>query len=702
MTAAMIGCSSDDAEYTPAEPIDGAYIYFSSEAATTYSLNADDTSIVFDVFRNDAEGMLDVPVAIEFADDDYASLFTADNAVIFEDGVKATTWELSFDREAMTEGSDYVLTVTFDDPTLTSPYAASSLTLTLKVPEPWDSMGDAIYIDAWTFDEEYKGELFRHRNNPNRFMLRVPYDTAVEEEGYYEYDGTGAEYITFTLLQPGKSSLNGIPITEEDLVYFEPFSTGAIDDQYGVAWEMNHPVMFASLQSESAWLNSRVLSYQDAEKTLPAIVQFAPMIYMDGVGAYNYSTYNGVIQIIFPGVVLSDYAVEITYAGHLTDPKNNHFAVAEVTGGEDVEYIEVAMGAGDDPEAVFEAYLEGEIEAVRIEGTSGRAQFAVEEDGTYTIIAVSYGDGEPQEVSYTTFKFYIGATPEISPLENDYTADDFYGIDKKELFKDWIMWAVDPDDEDGITARQPITIVTFSESDETYEDEYGEYDLINIEGFGLGLTKNDAHLWEYYEGFILNFYLHDNIGQWNGYYVNYIPYVGGMGSYNAFYEEIMLGGLVDEGYMALAYSDFYNLGGSPEPNGFQWNAYLDEACTNSAGYLMRLYNIMFEDPAVSSLLAKAASLKAPKAVSKNELKTLAQSLSVRENYVETARGMAHRKIDEMRAAKAAKSAVRPTDDARRSNHGAVVVPASVRQQLQAEPAVRGSRMQAEPRPMELR
>ena len=129
-----------------------------------------------------------------------------------------------------------------------------------------------------------------------------------------------------------------------------------------------------------------------------------------------------------------------------------------------------------------------------------------------------------------------------------------------------------------------------------------------------------------------------------------------MGSYNAFYEEIMLGGLVDEGYMALAYSGLYNLGSNPEPNGFQWNAYRDEACTNSAGYLIRLYNIMFEDPAVSSLSAKAASLKAPKAVSKNELKTLAQSLSVRENYVETARGMAHRKIDEMRASQASRRA----------------------------------------------
>lgn len=244
-----------------------------------------------------------------------------------------------------------------------------------------------------------------------------------------------------------------------------------------------------------------------------------------------------------------------------------------------------------------------------------------------------------------------GVSPDLGPLDTEWTDEDLYTISKKELFgTTWIMYAIDPEDEDGLTdVRQPWVYITFSEygkDGSDYNDGEYDYDFINIKGFGLGLTTNDTHQWEYMDGVILNYYNHNNIGRWNNYYINYIPYVGGLGSYSAFYDEILLGGIVDDGYMAMVYSGFYNLNGNPEPNGFQWNAYNDANCTNSAGYLARLYNIMFEDVAVSDLAKASAPMKKP-TLTKASLNKLAQNMVVN-NYVEIrGRERVRALIDEM-------------------------------------------------------
>ena len=266
--------------------------------------------------------------------------------------------------------------------------------------------------------------------------------------------------------------------------------------------------------------------------------------------------------------------------------------------------------------------------------------------GTEYTVAVYAFNGYNKDlfkVSYKTSGF-------SHPLFGDWTFNDMYRITKKELFKSWYLYGIDAEDEDGITDRQAFSVVTFSESNNDFNDGQYDYDMIYIKGFGLGLTDNDTHEWEYYDGYLLNYYTHDNIGTLNNYYINYVPYIGGIGTYNAFYDEIMIGGLVDDGYMALAYSGFYNLGSNPEPNGFQWTAYSDASCTTSLGYFVRLYNLMFEDPSVSSL----SSMKKPVLVNNNvqRLNMIAKEMATPSNYVELrGRARAHAIINELNSHK---------------------------------------------------
>lgn len=249
----------------------------------------------------------------------------------------------------------------------------------------------------------------------------------------------------------------------------------------------------------------------------------------------------------------------------------------------------------------------------------------------------------------------------LPPLNGSYTADDMYGISKNELFKSWYMWGVDFDYGDG--TRQQLSVVTFSESDNDFNDGQYDYDVINIEGLSCGIIEDDTHEWEYYDGFILNLYTHDNIGTWQGFYINYMPFVAGVGTYS-FLDEMMVCGLVDEGYMAMAYSGWYNLGSNPEPNGFAFYAYTDAECLESAGYIggLRLYDIMFEDPAVSTL-SNGAKYSAKNGMPKAQFEVMAKDImTIPANYVEKrGRERARAIIDEMNSVKSVSKTTKATD-----------------------------------------
>lgn len=244
----------------------------------------------------------------------------------------------------------------------------------------------------------------------------------------------------------------------------------------------------------------------------------------------------------------------------------------------------------------------------------------------------------------------------LHPLEDSWTVDDMYEIEKEDLFKTWLMWGVDFDDDDGITERQPLTYVTFSENDEDYteegddeeEDEF--YDLIDVKGLAFGAVDDDTIQWEYYNGFILNFYMHDNMGLYYGqYYVNISPCTSGGGRYG-FYDEMMIGGLVDEGYMAMAYSGYYSLS-SPEPAGFIVGAFSDEKCESFVGYLVRVYNLMFEDPDVVAEEPESSSAKLHKStLTTAKLNSMVGEMQTPANFVEKrGRERAYAIIDEIRS-----------------------------------------------------
>ncbi|MBR5332887.1 MAG: hypothetical protein IKV32_06310 [Muribaculaceae bacterium] len=395
---------TEEVEYTPATPDKG--VYFPSTLPTQVNLSMEDSVFNVQILRTDTVGEQTIALQVETTDE--AGVFTFPETVTFADGAQAADITIAYDAEKLGYNfEDITLSV---DPTLASAYGGNAYAFSAGIPEPWKSLGYATFSDAFFFYDTYQVEVQQNELNPAQFRLVKPFHEAlkVDDDGYWggPWENTD-EYLYFSILQKN-STFAGENITKDGLVYFEPFNTGWNNPSYNAEVQLLHPAHFSALATEDSWTYNAVQSYQ--ENGLPAVVQLAPMYYMDGVGGWNHTQEDGYVTIVFPGVVIKDYSVAVEYAGRFTDPKDNAFADLNVSMGADVASVKVGMAASEDINGVLAGILNGSIESVELTA-AGTARFALADAGKYTAVAVSYdAEGAPQEAAYTQFEYTVGAT----------------------------------------------------------------------------------------------------------------------------------------------------------------------------------------------------------------------------------------------------------------------------------------------------
>ena len=298
----------------------------------------------------------------------------------------------------------------------------------------WNSLGRGLIVDNWWFengDAPASVEIMQAAENPAIFRVVNPWKPIADAVGA-GLNGNQTN-IQFTILKPG-DELAGQTITQQDLVYFNRSNTGYHHSSYDADIWILHPAEFSG-STEAQWLYNRVLSYQT--NGLPAVVQLAPRYYMFGVGGWNHSQEDGIIQITFPGVKVYDYSAAIAYAGLFTDVDNTVYALAdyELTGADaQAATVKVAViSEDDDMEAVADAIAAGDFEAPTLQEVlnGGRIQVAIPEDmsGKLQIVMVvvdnnEEGQPEVKNVVSTKFEYYSGANPWQS-IGEGYFVDDF-------------------------------------------------------------------------------------------------------------------------------------------------------------------------------------------------------------------------------------------------------------------------------------
>ncbi len=343
--ATIVACDNKFDDYEPATVETGAQVYFSSESATSLSILGK-TSASVEVMRIDATNEVKVPI-VAVISEEYADAFTVPATADFKAGAKKTTLTITFDTDKLTYGETYKVELTINDQANTTAYGSNSLTLKLEYPEPYTSIGKGTFHDTWMFENAYTVEICQNDLDPNSFRMIDPYSEGLQKEGYapdYVKEGP-AEYVDFRILKKG-DVFKGVTITQDDLVVWNMFRTGYFNTNYNDEVYVIHPSSFTSMATEDKWLLSKVLSYQ--ENGLPAVVQFAPMYYMLNNGGWNYTTQEGAYTIVFPGVVLKDYSLELAYGGFVVAADDETtYPVARVAFGEDVAQIQYVFVEGD-------------------------------------------------------------------------------------------------------------------------------------------------------------------------------------------------------------------------------------------------------------------------------------------------------------------------------------------------------------------
>ena len=391
-------CSDSDDNYQKAS-VSGPQVFFDKDMSKVVNLTFDDTSFKVPVSRaNDAEA-----VTVSLSKEDEENLFTVPSSVSFAAGQSVAEIEIGLDPSKFEFNEFKTLTLTVD-PEQGTPYGIGTLTLSVGMPLTWKTLGKGTYVDTW-FGHQTNPVIQQCEQNPQKFRIAAPY-ADYDGDDYFDMSGTMDEYLELTVLKPG-DVFNDVTITENDLVVFPIYSTGAIHPSYtDDVIVMMHPSEYSSMASDQTkWTFNRVLEY-DANG-IPAKIQLAPSYYMMKYGGWNNTQNDGVITIYFPGNDPLDYDVEVTYNGKNVSPDDEYTAQFSIKVGADLEEVKYAFVAGGDVNDVLVGILNGSIETESI-SKSTDLNISVEKAGTYTLVAVGYAEGEAQTYDAETILFEMG------------------------------------------------------------------------------------------------------------------------------------------------------------------------------------------------------------------------------------------------------------------------------------------------------
>ncbi len=399
----FVSCDSEkDDNYQPAV-ISGAQVYFSNDIATTVNLTFSDTKFSIPVVRATKGEAVTVNITKEDAD----NLFTVPASISFAEGKDTADLEIGLDPTKFEYNDFKTLTLAIDS-AMRTPYGVGTVTLKIGMPLTFKSLGKGTFVENWA---GYKGmvEVQQCDQDPNQFRLVKPY---AGFDGGEDFDMSGemTPYLEFYLLHKG-DEIAGVTITQDDLIYFPIYFTGMIVPDYGINIEIDHPAEFSNLRSEDKWLCNKVVEYQS--NGLPAHVQFAPYYYMEGLGGWNNTQVDGVIDFYFPGFEPLDYAVAVEYEGAFVNAENESFAKINAEVGSDLDEAKIYIGEGAPSNDMLIGMITGTLETTSIT-KSGVYDIPCNLNGDLTVMIIGFAGGEAMTYDYDQFTFKYGSTQETS------------------------------------------------------------------------------------------------------------------------------------------------------------------------------------------------------------------------------------------------------------------------------------------------
>lgn len=477
---ALVACKDDD-ESIAGEwnaTADYADIYFPETSEIIELDPTDDTTVSVHVSRRNTSGALTVNFD-QLVND--SSIFTVGPAV-FADGDSAALVTVTFPKAEI--GTAYHLQLTTKDSTLVSSYSDQIIYEMTVTRIKWNLLGEALLYERgwyeWKDDEgndlPTKCKIYQRGDFPTQYRLEDPFSIA-REEGYT--DGNESKYITFriyekadvekkagtddeyTILDVKLADMMG----EKDFVYFSPINTGYFHPNYKADVMMYHPAHF----KDKDWTYNKVVSYQkdsvmvdNKNRLLPGKIQLAPYYYMQGIGGWDNTNVDGVVEIFFPGY------------------KDPHVADVASTDFTWEELFEGSFTSGTPNGAPAAKFYKGTC--------------VNKEDGCDTIFAQSYGTAYKIEAPYVDGYDLFFAVDKNGHIQ----IPDGYRLQKTGINDSMghDIYAKIDQTQSSASDTEVILFITFVSDDESLE--YGSYSevLANINWIKVGTGAYTYYVWE--------------------------------------------------------------------------------------------------------------------------------------------------------------------------------------------------------------
>lgn len=427
LIAVFTSCSSD-VDYTPAEKLTNAQVYFPSTNPASYNLNMaeGEQTLNVTIMRANTEGTITVALGASIeAEGNAVSAISLPNSVTFQDGAAEASIPVKYNSSLMGYNNPVQLALSIGDSKYTTPYGVSSYEFTMNVALTWKSLGTGTYIERFVSclygvdDLQYEVQVEECEQTPGYYRIVNPYDGKYPYNEDGDWDDSKDYYLEIHAENPNK-------------VYIST-QTQATDWGYG-----NFIVSSLAGYYIAKGTPEKAEAYYGTLKD--GFISFGANTLLFGMADYNsgalYSGGNEGLMLALPGYVVADYSVEVEYTGKFEGVESNSI-VGNATLGPDVAVAKAVVVQGIDKiQDAYEAIIKGTADTIVEVSTSGEFKVAMPDDAPnayYTLALVSFdAEGAPQEYAYETFKFINPNLPACAwdltkPLIGEYDYSLFFG-----------------------------------------------------------------------------------------------------------------------------------------------------------------------------------------------------------------------------------------------------------------------------------
>lgn len=377
----MTACSSDDYDWAT---VSGNQVYFSNELDSIVEISPKTTTFEVPISRVKTDEAITVPLKVE---QESGSIFTVPSSVEFKAGEKVAKISVSYDPNKITYGKYEKMSLAIADETYTTDYGFGTYSFKAGATE-WDdwkafnSAGTATFKYSVFFNGDDAGLKFYVRHNTietNQYQFRI-------DQCLY-----GVSIVMDYDKNTGLVSLAGQNTGYHHSNYDEDVYVSDYDYYCKLKGRENTDKVYGSFDEETGIIT-------------------LPVVYYISLGSFG----SGYEYIVLDGYDRKDTSISVTYNGKYTDAKKNTSIVANVQLGADVTSANVALVPGELTQEIYDQIKDGTYENLQEVTESGNILFGTEglEDGQYTLVAVSYYNGEVQSYETSTFKYENGASAE--------------------------------------------------------------------------------------------------------------------------------------------------------------------------------------------------------------------------------------------------------------------------------------------------